>query len=287
MKTAIVTDSNSGIFQEEARALGISSIPMPVIIEGETRFENQDITHPEFFQALSEGKDVSSSQPSPGTVIELWKTLLKDHDEVVYIPMSSGLSGSCAASMVLANEFDGKVQVVDNHRISVTMRQAVQRAAALAKEGLSAKEIKARLEEEGPMSCVYLTVETLAYFKKSGRVTPTTAAIGDILNIKPVLMTKGEKFETCAKVHGAIKAKATMLKAVQKDRETIFADYPDEKIYIGAASSCTDEADAEKWFQKVKEAFPDYTVYYDPLSLSISCHTGPDACGIGISLKPE
>ena len=200
--------------------------------------------------------------------------------------MSSGLSGSCAASTVLAQEMGGRIQVADNHRISVTMRQSVQRAVKLARQGLSALEIKQKLEEEGPLSSVYLTVETLAYFSKTGRVTPTTAALGDILNIKPVLMTKGEKFETCAKVHGLIKAKNTMIRAVEKDREHLFADYPDEEIYIGVATSCLNQEDADKWLAMVQNAFPGITVYYNPLSLSISCHTGPNALGVGISLKP-
>ena len=286
MRTAIVTDSNSGLFKKDADDLGIYSIAMPVIIDGKTYFENEDITHREFFQAMMDGSEVSSSQPSPGVLLELWKHLLKEYDEVLYIPMSSGLSGSCAAATVLASDFEGKVLVADNHRISVTMKQSVLRAVKLARKGNSAAEIKRKLEEEGPLSSVYLTVETLAYFRKTGRVTPTTAALGDILNIKPVLMTKGEKFETCAKVHGIHKARATMVKALQKDRETIFANYSDAEIYIGAATSCLDSEDAEKWFGVLREAFPNSVVYYDPLSLSISCHTGPNAVGAGISLKP-
>ncbi len=287
MKTAVVTDSNSGIFQKEAEALGVFVIPMPVIVDGNTFYENMDITAEEFYAAQAEGKDVSSSQPSPGEVLECWKGLLKEWDEVIYVPMSSGLSGSCQAAAVLAKDFDGKVEVADNHRISVTMRQAVEKAALLSKEGLDAKTIREKLEEEGPKSSVYLTVESLSYLKKTGRVTPTTAAIADILNIKPVLMTKGEKFETCAKVHGLIKAKNTMIRAVQTDRITIFRDYGNEDLWIGAASSCIDPEEADKWMKMVEKAFPNCHTYYDPLSLSVACHTGPNALGIGISLNPE
>ena len=287
MKTAVVTDSNSGIFQKEAETLGVYVIPMPVIINGETYYENRNITAEEFFSALADGKDVSSSQPSPGEVLECWKGLLKEWDEVIYIPMSSGLSGSTQASMMLASSFDGKVQVADNHRISVTLRQAVTKAALLSKQGLDAKTIREKLEAEGPLSSVYLMVESLNYLKKTGRVTPTTAAIADILNIKPVLMTKGEKFETCAKVHGLIKAKNTMIRAVQTDRITIFRDYANEDLWVGAASSCINPEETEKWMKMVEQAFPNCHTYYDPLSLSVACHTGPNALGIGISLNPK
>ena len=287
MRTAVVTDSNSGIFKEEAEQLGIFVIPMPVIVEGKTCFENEDITSAEFFTALADKKEVSSSQPAPGVLTKLWKTLLEEWDEVIYVPMSSGLSGSCQAAQVMAADFDGKVAVADNHRISVTMYQSVLKAKKLADAGCSAKEIKEQLETEGPLSSVYLTVETLSYLKHTGRVTPTTAAIADILNIKPVLMTKGEKFETCAKVHGLIKAKQTMIHAVQADRANIFRDYKDEDIWIGAATSCVNSADAEKWLGMVKDAFPGCHVYYDDLSLSIACHTGPNAFGMGISLNPD
>ena len=287
MRTAVVTDSNSGIFKEEAEQLGIFVVPMPVIVEGRTCFENEDITSTEFFSAMAENKEVSSSQPSPGVLSKQWKTLLETWDEIIYIPMSSGLSGATQAAQVLAQDFNGKVAVADNHRISVTMRQAVEMARLLAQEGLSAAAVREKLEAEGPLSSVYLTVEKLDYLKRTGRVTPTTAAIADILNIKPVLMTKGEKFETCAKVHGLVKAKHTMIRAVEEDRKTIFRDYADEDIYIGVASSCVDPEDAEKWMNMVREAMPDYRIFYNPLSLSVACHTGPNAYGIGISLTPK
>ena len=287
MRTAVVTDSNSGIFKEEAEQLGIYVIPMPVIVEGRTCFENEDITSTEFFSAMAQNKEVSSSQPSPGVLIKKWKALLEEWDEVIYIPMSSGLSGSTQAAQVLALDFEGKVAVADNHRISVTMRQSVEMARILAQKGLDAAQIKAKLEAEGPLSSVYLTVEKLDYLKHTGRVTPTTAAIADILNIKPVLMTKGEKFETCAKVHGLVKAKHTMINAVEEDRRNLFRDYADDDIYVGVATSCVDPEDAEKWVNMMKEAMPNYHVFYNPLSLSIACHTGPNAYGVGISLKPK
>ena len=285
-RVAVLTDSNSGITQAQGKALGIRVLPMPFYINDELFYEDITLSQEQFYHHLETDAEIHTSMPVVGDVLDCWDSLLKEYDEIVYIPMSSGLSGSCAASTVLAQEMGGRIQVADNHRISVTMRQSVQRAVKLARQGLSALEIKQKLEEEGPLSSVYLTVETLAYFSKTGRVTPTTAALGDILNIKPVLMTKGEKFETCAKVHGLIKAKNTMIRAVEKDREHLFADYPDEEIYIGVATSCLNQEDADKWLAMVQNAFPGITVYYNPLSLSISCHTGPNALGVGISLKP-
>jgi len=286
MKTAVVTDSNSGIFGDEARSLGIHVIPMPVIVDGRTYYENEDITHEQFYEALVGDRDVSSSQPSPGSLMDLWEMVLDDADEIIYIPMSSGLSGSCQTAIALSDDYDGKVQVADNHRISVSMRQSVLRAVKLAKEGLSAKEIKERLEAEGPKSVVYLTVETLKYFKRTGRVTPAAAALGELLNIKPVLVTRGDKFDTHAKVRGLHKAKAAMLEAVKKERETLFADVDDAGLAIGVASSCMDPEDAKAWHTMVQEYFPNIYTYYDPLSLSIACHTGPNACGMSISLMP-
>ncbi len=286
MKTAVVTDSNSGIFGDEARSLGIHVIPMPVIVDGHTYYENEDITHAQFYEALTSDRDVSSSQPSPGSLMDLWEMVLDDADEIIYIPMSSGLSGSCQSARALADDYDGKVEVADNHRISVSMRQSVLRAVNLAKEGLSAKEIRNRLEAEGPKSVVYLTVETLKYFRRTGRVTPAAAALGELLNIKPVLVTRGDKFDTYAKVRGLHKAKAAMLEAVKKERETLFSDVDDDGLVLGVASSCMDPADAKSWHTMVQEYFPKIQTYYDPLSLSIACHTGPNACGMAISLKP-
>lgn len=286
MTTAIVTDSNSGITPEEAETLGIRVLPMPIIIDGSTYYENENITAEEFFAAMEQDRDISTSQPTPGAVLEVWKDALKEADEVVYIPMSSGLSGSCQSAIMLAQEFDKKVQIADNGRISVNLYQSVYRAASLAKTGMPAREIRRQLEKEGPESTIYLTVETLKYFRKSGRVTPAAAALGDLLNIKPVLCTKGGKFDVQSNVHGMLKAKKTMLNQIANDRGSLLRSLPDDQIMIGCASTFLDEADAQKWQELVAKTFPEYETFYLPLSLSIACHTGPNACGLGIFRKP-
>lgn len=287
MKTAVVTDSNSGIFGDEAREMGIHVIPMPVIIDDHTYFENEDITHAAFFDALMGNRNVTSSQPSPGSIMDVWEMVLDSADEVIYLPMSSGLSGSYQTAAMLAEEYDGRVAVADNHRISVTLRQSVMQACKLAAEGKSAEEIKTKLEEDAFKSCIYLTVETLQYFKRTGRVTPAAAALGDLLGIKPVLVTRGDKFDTYQKVRGLEKARQGVIDALKKERETAFASYKDEELYIGCAGSFLHEEESEKWKERVAEAFPGSKVYYDPLSLSVACHTGPNAAGAGISLIPE
>ncbi len=287
MKTAIVTDSNSGIFGEEARSLGIHVIPMPIIIQDQTFFENEDITAGRFFEAQVGGSSVSSSQPSPGSIMDIWELVLESADELVYIPMSSGFSGACQTAKVLAEDYDGKVQVVDNHRISVSLKQSVLRALFLAKQGMSALEIKEKLEEESYTATIYLTVETLTYFKRSGRITPAVAALGDMLNIKPVLVTKGDTFDTYSKIRGLEKARSSLFELIKHDRETVYADYDDNEILIPTAGSFMDQADADSWYKRAVDYFPNNKVFYNMLSLSIACHTGPNACGLGILLNPE
>ena len=286
MTTAIVTDSNSGITAAEAGFLGVRVLPMPIIIDGNTYYENENITAAEFFQAMEADRAISTSQPTPGSVLDAWKAALAEADEVVYIPMSSGLSGSCESAIMLAQDFDKKVQIVDNGRISVNLYQSVYRAVSLAKTGMPAREIRRQLEKEGPESTIYLTVETLKYFRKSGRVTPAAAALGDLLNIKPVLCTKGGKFDVQSNVHGMLKAKKTMLNQIATDRGSLLRSLPDDQIMIGCASTFLDEADAQKWQELVAKTFPEYETFYLPLSLSIACHTGPNACGLGIFRKP-
>ncbi len=286
MTTAIVTDSNSGITAGEAAEHGIRVLPMPIIIDGSIYYENENITAAEFFAMMEEDRDISTSQPTPGAVLDVWKEALNEADDLVYIPMSSGLSGSCQAAQMLAQDFDGRVQVADNRRISVNMYQSVLRAARFAEEGMNAWEIRRKLEAEGPESTIYLTVETLKYFRKSGRVTPAAAALGDLLNIKPVLCTKGGKFDVQSNVHGMLKAKKTMLGAISTARQGLLRKLDDSEIMIGCASSFTDEADARKWQELVAKTFPEYETFYLPLSLSIACHTGPNACGLGIFRKP-
>lgn len=286
MKTAVMTDSNSGIKPEEGKKLGIFSLPMPVIIDGEVYFEGKDITQEQFYGDMIAGKNITSSQPSPGDVLDMWDEILNSgYDQVVYVPMSSGLSASCHAATQLAEDYDGRVQVVDDHRISVTMRQSVLEAKWMADNGASALEIKEKLEADAYKSSIYIAVDTLEYLKKGGRVTAAGAAIGAVLNIKPVLTIQGEKLDAFAKVRGMKKAEIKMLDSVEEDLKNRFADVDKSKIRIGVAGTFLNEEDAKEWYEMVKERFGDIEdVYYDPLSFSIGCHVGPNAIGVGISV---
>ena len=284
MKTAIVTDSNSGIFEKEGRRLGVYVIPMPVIIEGKTFFEGRDLTHEEFYRCLLEHKEVSSSQPSPGDVMEIWNQVLASgYDEVVYIPMSSGLSGSCQTAHMLAEDYDGKVQVVNNHRISVTQRHSVQDALVLAEQGYTAKEIKEKLEQTAYESIIFVGVETLEYLKKGGRVTPAGAAMGALLNIKPLLIIEGERLDAYAKVRGTKNCKKRLLQEMKK-RADEFHERGDE-IRGGVAGSFVDQREHQEWMDMAREIFKGEDINYDPLTFSIGCHVGPGAFGMGISKK--
>ena len=284
MKTAIVTDSNSGIFEKEGRRLGVYVIPMPVIIEGKTFFEGRELTHEEFYRCLLEHKEVSSSQPSPGDVMEIWNQVLASgYDEVVYIPMSSGLSGSCQTAHMLAEDYDGKVQVVNNHRISVTQRHSVQDALLLAEQGYTAKEIKEKLEQTAYESIIFVGVETLEYLKKGGRVTPAGAAMGALLNIKPLLIIEGERLDAYAKVRGTKNCKKRLLQEMKK-RADEFHERGDE-IRVGVAGSFVDQREHQEWMDMAREIFKGEDINYDPLTFSIGCHVGPGAFGMGISRK--
>lgn len=286
MSVAIMTDTNSGIMVDEANELGIFCIPMPVIIDGNDYIEGVDLSQTRFFEVMSVGADVSTSQPSPGDIMDMWDGILKKgYDEIVYIPMSSGLSSSERNASMFAEEFDGSVEVVDNHRISVTQRQSVMDAIALAGAGNSAKQIRERLEESAYDSVVYLAVDTLDYLKKTGRVNATAATVGGVLGIKPVLRTTGENFEVCTAVRGIKKAASKIIEAMSEELETRFASVPREDIIIGTAGSFVNQIDAGNWSSVVREAFPDIEVYYNKLSCSISAHTGPNAMGVGISRK--
>lgn len=286
MKTAVMTDSNSGITQSEARELGIFSLPMPVIIDGETCYEGIDLTQEMFYASLTGGKEVTTSQPSPGEVIGMWDKILKEgYDEIVHIPMSSGLSNSYESAAGLAADYNGRIQVADNHRISVTLRESVLEAKELADRGLSAGEIKEELERRAYESSIYITVDTLEFLKKGGRITPTAAALGAVLNIKPVLTIQGERLDAFAKVRGMKKGKHKMLEAVRHDLDTRFQDTEMSRIVIGAAGSGLDENEEREWTDMLKEAFPEATVYYNPLSFSIGSHTGPGALGTSISIR--
>lgn len=287
MKTAIMTDTNSGITKDIAKELGIYVIPMPVIIDEKTYYENDTITEDEFFCALSGNRHITTSQPSPGDVMDLWDQILDEgYDELVYIPMSSGLSNSCAAALGYSQEYDGKVEVIDNHRISVTMYQSVLHARNLALQGASAKEIKTALENDAYNSSIYLAVNTLEYLKKGGRITPAAALLGSVLSIKPILTIQGEKLDSYAKTRGSMKkAEEKMLSAVQSDIEKRFASLDQTKLHIGAAGAGLTVEQQEEWVNLLRSKFPAADVFYSPLSASISVHTGPGAVGIGISFR--
>ena len=287
MKTAIMTDTNSGITKDAAEKLGIYVIHMPVIIDETTFYENDTITEEEFFCALSGDRRISTSQPSPGDVMDLWNQILSEgYDELVYIPMSSGLSNSCAAATGYAQDYDGKVEVIDNHRISVTMYESVLHAREMSLNGASAKEIKTALEADAYNSSIYITVNTLEYLKKGGRITPAAALIGTMLSIKPILTIQGEKLDSYAKARGSMKkAEEKMILAIQSDLKKRFAHQDMTKLHIGAAGAGLTDAQQEEWLSLLRSKFPEADVFYSPLSASISVHTGPGAVGIGISFR--
>lgn len=277
-KIAIVTDSNSGITQEMGKSMGIYVIPMPFFIDGELFLEDITLTQEEFYKRLGDNSDISTSQPSPGEVMECWDELLKEYDEIVHIPMSSGLSSTCHAAQSLSQEYEGKVCVVDNQRISVTQKQSVEDAIVLRDAGKSASEIKEILEAEKLQASIYITVDTLKYLKKGGRVTPAAAALGTVLNLKPVLQIQGEKLDAFSKVRGWKAAKRTMLKAIEKDLEERFSEVREDMV-LGMAYTCSKE-EAQEWKQKIAEKFPEYEIVEGPLSLSVACHIGPGAMAV-------
>ena len=277
-KIAIVTDSNSGITQEMGKSMGIYVIPMPFFIDGELFLEDITLTQEEFYKRLGEDSDISTSQPSPGEVMECWDELLKEYDEIVHIPMSSGLSSTCHAAQSLSQEYDGKVCVVDNQRISVTQKQSVEDAITLREAGKSAAEIKEILEAEKLQASIYITVDTLKYLKKGGRITPAAAALGTVLNLKPVLKIQGDKLDAFSKVRGWKAAKRTMLKAIEKDLEERFSEVREDMV-LGMAYTCSKE-EAQEWKQEISEKFPGYEIVEGPLSLSVACHIGPGAMAV-------
>lgn len=281
---AIVTDSNSGISQAEAKELGIYVIPMPFLVDGKLYFEDVDMNKEQFYHFLENDADLSTSQPSPGDVMDLWDKLLKEYDEIVHIPMSSGLSASCSTAMGLARDYDGKVQVVDNQRISVTMQQSVMDAKHLVAAGKSAAQIKEILEKEALESSIYLMVDTLKYLKKGGRITPAAALLGSALNLKPILQIQGDKLDAYKKVRGVKAAKKNMLEAMKKDVEDRFSDYVTKGQLKLHVAYTTDEETARQWKEEVQSMFPDIAISrIDPLSFSVTCHTGPGVLAIAAS----
>lgn len=286
MKVAVVTDSNSGITQAQAKEMGVYVLPMPFMIDGTEYLEDINLTQKEFYEHLSGDHDVSTSQPSPETILNLWEKLLEEYDAVVHIPMSSGLSSSCQTAKMLADDFDGKVQVADNHRISVTQRRSVQDALDMAAAGMDAEAICKKLEETGLDSTIYVTVDTLKYLKKGGRITPAAAALGTLLRLKPVLTIQGEKLDAFAKARTMKQARSMMITAITRDLETRFDDVTGEKTYIDVAH--TDNAEmAQELAAELRELFPETEVHVDPLSLSVACHIGPGALAIAATKKLE
>ena len=286
MKIAVVTDSNSGITQAQGKELGITVLPIPFMIDGNEFFEDISLTQQEFYGKMEEDMDISTSQPSPESIVELWEALLEEYDGIVHIPMSSGLSGSCQTALMLAEEFDGRVQVVNNHRISVTQRQSALDALEMAGKGMDAVQIKEVLERTGSESTIYITVDTLKYLKKGGRITPAAAALGTLLRLKPVLTIQGEKLDAFAKARTMKQAKSMMISAIQHDLETRWDDKEGKKTHLEIAHTNCEEA-ALQLKEELLELFPDTDIHIDPLSLSVACHIGPGALAIAAVKKLE
>ena len=288
MKIAVVTDSNSGITQAQAKEMGITVLPMPFMIDGETYYEDITLTQEQFYQRLKDNSDISTSQPTPDSIMKLWDELLKEYDQIVHIPMSAGLSGSCATAMMLAGEdgYEGKVFVVNNHRISVTQYQSVKDAMMLADMGMDGAQIKKRLEETAADSVIFVTVDTLKYLKKGGRITPAAAALGTLLRIKPVLIILGEKLDSFAKARTMKQAKTLMMNAIQKELDERLHDSECKDCHLAIAHSDNEEA-ALEFKKEVEERFPDADIYLAPLSLSIACHIGPGSLALTATRKME
>ena len=278
-KIAVVTDSNSGITQAKAKEMGVYVLPMPFMIDGKEYFEDINLTIAEFFEKLKGDCNISTSQPSPASITDLWDKVLEEYDEIVHIPMSSGLSGACQTAVMLSDDYDGKVQVVNNQRISVTQEQSVRDALELAKAGKSAGEIKEILENRKFESSIYIMLDTLTYLKKGGRITPAAAALGNLLKLKPVLQIQGEKLDAFAKARTIKQAKATMLDAIQKDFKERFNN--DEDGDMGLFIAHTQNYDAAVEFrEELLKVFPGKDIEIADLSLSVSCHIGPGALAL-------
>ena len=283
-KIAIVTDSNSGITQSQVKELGIYVLPMPFMINDETFFEDITLTQDEFYRRLAEGADVITSQPTPDSVMKLWEKLLGEYDEIVHIPMSSGLSGSCQSADMLAQDYDGRVAVVNNQRISVTQRQSAMDALELAKRGMDAGQIKDFLEQDKFNSSIYIMLDTLYYLKKGGRITPAAAALGTILRLKPVLQIQGEKLDAFAKARTVSQGKSIMINAIRNDMEKRFGGVSDDNIWLQVAYTY-DLAAANQFKEEVQAQFPGIGIHMDPLSLSVACHIGPGALAVACCKK--
>jgi DegV family protein with EDD domain len=275
MKIAIATDTNSGITAMEGEKLGVFVLAMPVNLEETIHYEGIDITSEQLYDAMRQHRDVSTSQPSPGQLMELWDGILaKGYDEIVYIPMSSGLSGSCQSAALFAQDYDGRVQVVDNHRISVTQKESVISALRLVEQGYDAGQIRDFLEKHAYDASIYITVDSMEYLKKGGRVTPAAATLATVLNLKPVLTIQGDKLDAFAKVRGMKLAESKMIEAIHQDRAERFKDVPESCLLIETAGTLENGELAEHWRQQVQAEFPFAKVSYANLPCSIACHLG-------------
>ena len=283
-KIAVITDSNAHITPQEAEKLGISVVPMPFMIGDETFYEGITLSREEFYAKMESGASIVTSQPSPSDVMKIWDDALKTHDEVVYIPMSSGLSGSCQSARMLADDYDGKVQVVNNQRISVTQKRSVLDALEMADMGMSAAQIREELEHVKYESSIYIMLDTLYYLKKGGRITPAAAAVGTLLRIKPVLQIKGERLDAFSKARTMNQGKNIMINAMKHDIETLYGGTDKENVWLYAVHGNVPDQFAE-FSQEVRAAFPAFNVQDDVLSLSIACHIGPGALAIACSKK--
>lgn len=281
-KVRIITDSNSGITVEEARELGVTVLPMPFSINEEMYFEQESLTHEQFYEELAAGKDIMTTQPSPAQVMGIWDEALKEYDEIVYIPMSSGLSGSYQTAAMLAEDYEGKVHVVNNQRISVTQRQSVLDALRLLEAGKSAKEIKDILEEDKFNSSIYLMVDTLVYLKKGGRITPAAAALGTLLKLKPVLQIQGERLDAFAKARTVSQAKSIIINAVKSDIDKRFGGLSKENISLHMAYAHDLDRILE-FKEEVLKEFPGYDINLYPLSLSVATHIGPGCIALAVT----
>ena len=283
-KIAVITDSNAHITPQEAEKLGISVVPMPFTISDETFYEGINLTREEFYEKMESGASIATSQPSPSDVMSIWDEALKTHDEVVYIPMSSGLSGSCQSARMLADDYDGKVQVVNNQRISVTQKRSVLDALEMAEIGMNAAQIREELEHVKYESSIYIMLDTLHYLKKGGRITPAAAAVGTLLRIKPVLQIKGERLDAFSKARTMNQGKNIMINAMKHDIETMYGGTDKESVWLYAVHGNVPDQLAE-FSREVRAAFPGFKVQDDVLSLSIACHIGPGALAIACSKK--
>ena len=284
-KIAIVTDSNSGITQAEGARRGIHVLPMPFMIDEVTYYEDIDLTQEQFYEKLKSGANLATSQPSPDSVTSLWDKLLQEYDEIVHIPMSSGLSGSCQSAMAFAADYDGKVQVVNNQRISVTQRQSALDALQLATAGKNAAQIKEFLENDKFNSSIYIMLDTLYYLKKGGRITPAAAAIGTMLRLKPVLTIQGEKLDAFAKARTTSQGKTMMINAIKKDINERFGGMTEDRHIWLQIAYTHDRAAAEQFRTEVEAEFPGYDIHNDPLSSSVACHIGPGALALACCKK--